>query len=421
MVSNEKDLTEIQSETENPDQNFKMFKSLWFGQLVSLLGSEIVQFALVVWLAIETKSAIIMSLSMFLVYIPVILVGPIAGVLVDRWDKKKVLVITDSLQAIATVSLIVIFYFEAPNIWFILGLNFIRAIFQAFHRPSFVTVISLMVPKDKLSRVNGFNQLMTALVYMIGPLLGALVLSIWTIQIILWIDVITFIIAVIFLLLVKIPKTNHISKKEQSEQSFKEQFKEGLKYIRDSKGLSATIGLAMLANFLLMPINTLFVLFILVDHLGTEMDLAIVSAAMQLAIVAGAILTSIKKNWKNKSQIFLLGILFLFIGIIIIGIAPYQYFWVMVIGSFIGFLGVPILNAMMMTIIQLAIPPEAMGRVSSILGLMSSIASPIGILLSGPLAELIGIKYLFLSSGILGILVVVLTYAFGSIRKLDLN
>ena len=99
-------------------------------------------------------------------------------------------------------------------------------------------------------------------------------------------------------------------------------------------------------------------------------------------------------------------------------LAPYQNFGIMFLGSLIGFFGVPILQTMLSTIIQVVVPPEAMGRVSSILRLLSSVAMPLGIILSGPIAELIGIKYLFLSASLLGIFVVALTYIFSPIRHM---
>jgi DHA3 family macrolide efflux protein-like MFS transporter len=414
---------ENQMDPENPDQNLKMFAVFFSGQLISILGSEIVQFAVVVWLALETESVIIMSLSMFLAYIPAIILGPIAGVLVDKWDKKKIIVISDSLQAIVTIFLIASFSVGIANIWFVLGLNFFRGVFQAFHGPTFMTIVPLMVPKDKLSRVNGLNQLSTSVIRMIGPILGAFVLSVWDFRDILWVDVITFLIAVIFVLKIKIPKTKAVenSREKKSESSFMAQFKEGLRIIGSVKGLTIIIILAMFVNFLLMPLNTQLPSYIIFEayHGGTDLDLALVLSAMQGAIVAGAFLASVKSKWKNKVRIFITGIIFVFIGTIIIAIAPYQQFWVMAIGSVVGFFGVPILNAMLMTIIQLAIPPEKMGRVSSILMVLSSIASPVGILISGPLALLIGISNLFLYSGIIGIVAVSLTYIFSPLRKMD--
>ena len=116
---------------------------------------------------------------------------------------------------------------------------------------------------------------------------------------------------------------------------------------------------------------------------------------------------------------FLLGIMLIFIGIVIIALTPYQQFWVMFVGSLIGFFGVPILQTMVSTIIQLVIPPEAIGRVFSIIRLMTSIAMPLGIILSGPIADLIGIKYLFLSASLLGLLVVGYAYAFSPIRHMN--
>ena len=209
-------------------QNYKQFKRLWFGQIISLLGSEIVQFALIWWITIETESAFLLSLSMFLAFIPAIIIGPFAGVLVDKWDKKKLIVITDLLQAITTAMLILSFYLGFGNIWFIIGLNFLRAIFQSFHSPAFMTIVVLMVPKEKLTRINGISQLITAISQMLGPIIGALLMSVIPkIEDILWVDVITFLFAISLLIKVKIPKIEPKVKDSQSDQSFIAKFKEG--------------------------------------------------------------------------------------------------------------------------------------------------------------------------------------------------
>ena len=412
--------TEQSTSSEFDVQNYKQFKRLWFGQIISLLGSEIVQFALIWWITIETESSYFLSLSMFLAFIPAILIGPFAGVLVDKWDKKRLIVITDLLQAITTAMLILSFYLGFGNIWLIIGLNFIRAIFQSFHSPAFMTIVTLMVPREKLSQINGISQLITAISQMLGPIFGALLMSVIPkIENILWVDVITFLFAIIMLIKVKIPKIEHKVKDSQSDQSFKAKFKEGFQIIRNVKGMTTILIIAMLANFLLMPINTQFSLFIYRDHSGTEMDMALVSAGMSFAVVAGALASSAKKEWKNKVNIFLLGTMMVFIGIAIIALTPFQQFWVMFVGSLIGFFGDPILQAMLRTIIQFTIPPEAMGRVGSILRMMTSVAMPLGIILSGPIADLIEIKYLFLSASLLGVFVVGFAYAFSPIRHMD--
>ena len=405
--------------SEPTTHTYNQFKRLWIGQLISILGSEVVQFALIWWITVDTNSSYFLSLSMFLAFVPGILIAPFAGVLVDKWDKKTLLIVADLLQAFTTTLLIISFYLGFGNIWFIIGLNFLRSIFQSFHSPAFMTVVALMVPKEKLSRINGISQLATAISQMVGPIFGALLMAIIPkIENILWIDVFTFVIALVLLLRVKIP---HIESKaeEASSNQFKAKFKEGFQIIRNIRGLTTILFLAMITNFFLMPINTQFSLFIYRDHSGTELDMAFISAGMQFAIVAGALATSLKKEWKNKVNIFVFGILLVFIGIGIMALAPYQNFWIMFLGSLIGFFGVPILQTMLSTIIPVVVPPEAMGRVSSILRLLSSVAMPLGIILSGPIAELIGIKYLFLSASLLGIFVVGLTYVFSPIRHMD--
>ena len=127
--------------SEPTTHTFNQFKRLWIGQLVSILGSEVVQFALIWWITVDTNSSYFLSLSMFLAFLPGIIIAPFAGVLVDRWDKKTILIVADLLQAATTALLIFIFYFGFGNVWFIIGLNFVRSIFQSFHSPSFMTVV----------------------------------------------------------------------------------------------------------------------------------------------------------------------------------------------------------------------------------------------------------------------------------------
>src|SRR4030067_1843260 len=140
-------------------QTFRGYLLFWSGQLVSLLGSSIVQFTIIWWITVTTGSALYLSIATFLGLVPIVAIGPIAGVFADRWNRKKLVFVADMMQVLAIVVLIMLFWTGHSGIWQLLGVLTFRAVFQAFHEPTVTAITPSMVPKNKLSRMNGLNYL----------------------------------------------------------------------------------------------------------------------------------------------------------------------------------------------------------------------------------------------------------------------
>lgn len=397
---------------------FKHYIYFWIGQLFSLLGSQVISFVIIFWITIETESAILLSIATVLTFLPIVVIGPIAGVFVDRWNRKIVIFIADFLQAITTFALVIIFFLNILNVWLVIFFTSLRSVFQAFHLPAANAIIPLMVPKDKLSRINGINYLFTGLISAIGPIIGASLLVFLTIDQTLWIDIITFLIAIIPLLLIKIPSIPKKTEKEEKD-SFIKDFRIGVNFIKSVPGLLALLTFGSLFNFFIMPYNTLITYYVIIYHLGKVTELAIVMASIQGSIFIGAVIVTIKKEWKRKIPIIVFGASFQYIGIIIASLAPLSNFLIISIGSFIFAFMFPVINTIIYTIMQTTIPPEKQGRVLSISMAIATVVSPIGMFISGPLAELLGIAFLFILSSILGIITIILTWLFSNIRKLE--
>ncbi len=400
---------------------FKSYLFFWSGQLMSLMGSLIVQFAITWWITVVTGSALYLSLGTFLYFLPMVFLTPITGVLADRWDRKKLIAFVDSFQSLVTVWIIVLFYLGIADPLGVILINSLRGVFQAFHMPAVSAVVPTMVPKEKLSRINGVGYLFTSLIQLIGPVIGAVLIAFISLQFILWLDVITFSIAIIPLLLIKIPNVKNIT--EISEQtrttSFKKDFKEGITTIRIIPGLVILLLLDMILNFLVAPVNVLLPLFIKDVHLGTALDLAFLSMFLNGGMILGALITSLKKDWKHKNSIYFIGLMILMGLLSILGIAPTGVFVVLWIG--IGMVGLvlPIINTIYMTIIQTTVPPDKMGRVSSVIQSLSSAIFPIGIIIAGPLAEAIGIRSVFIYGSLIGVLAVFMIWRFTKIRHVN--
>lgn len=407
------------------ESTFRTYIFFWSGQLVSLMGSLVVQFAIIWWITDITRNALFLSLGTFLYFIPMVVLTPIAGVLVDRLNRKTLIIVADSFQALVTIWIIGLFYLNLADLnpLAVILINSLRGVCQAFHMPTVSAIIPTMVPRDKLSRINGVGFLFTSLIQLVGPMIGAALMAISgnALDIVLWVDVFTFCIAIIPLLLINIPSVRIFTenKKRINDTSFLEEFKEGIRIIRLIPGLIILLFLDMFINFLIAPINVLLPLYILEEHSGTIFSLAIMMLFLNGGMILGGVITSIKKDWKHKISVYFSGMLIVMGLISIMGITPSGFFILLWIGIAPVGLILPILNTIYMTIIQTTVPPEKMGRVSSVNQSISSSMFPIGTLIAGPLAVAIGIRSVFLFSSILGVLVVFLVWRLTKIRHVD--
>ena len=404
------------------NQTFRRYIFLWSAQLFSIMGSAVVNFAITWWITVLTGSATLLSIGIFIYVLPMAFLTPVAGVLADRWSRKKLVAIADSLQALTTVWIILLFTFGVANPVVVMFITGFRGIFQAFHVPTVNAITPTMVPKDKISRMNGINYLFSGLVSIVGPILGALLYELFQgdISLILWIDVITFIIAFIPLLITKFPVVER-SMIEEKKDSFLFEFKTGVKAIRLIPGLLSLLLLSMLLNFLLMPFNVLLPYYIEVLHEGSAADFAFVMVFFQIGMVLGALITSVKKEWKHKIFTYFGGLLVITAMLSGYSFAPKGAFLFLGIGNFVvGFL-LPIGNTIYMTIIQTTVPNDKMGRVISIDHSISSLIAPFGALISGPLADTIGARTVFLLSSIIGILATSYTWSRMKARKINYN
>src|SRR4030042_2083563 len=372
---------------------FRSYLFFWSGQLVSLLGSSIAQFVIIWWITVETGSAMYLSLASLLGLAPMVLLSPFTGVLADRWNRKALIFTADLLQASATVALILLFAVGNIQIWQILAILTLRGILQAFHSPTVSALIPSMVTRDKLSRVNGLNYLLSGAIALIGPVIAAVLLEFWEIGQILWIDALTFLVALVPLLIITIPSV----RKKQEQSSFKTELVQGLTFIKKARGLLSLLILATALNFLLTPLSTLLPYYVKFDHLGEATDLAFVMVFLQGGILAGGLLMSIMKGFKNKMTAIVVSVYVIFLGYGLVAPTPTGLFWFMAASALVLAICLPIANVSTQTILQTAVPLEIQGRVGSVANALASAASPFGMILSGIIVQLTKTANLFLA------------------------
>jgi len=402
-------------ETTADQKTFKQFLYLLFGQQFSLLGSSVVQFVIIWWITIETESPIFLSIAAVAGFAPLVIFAPFTGVLVDRWNRKSVIMVADFCQSFATVGLIALFWLNGVSVYVAFGFLAVRGFFQAFHMPAVSAILPAMVPREKLIRINGLEYVLNGIVQLGGPVIAALLLAFARIDQVLWVDPITFIIAVVTLLFVKIP-----SVKERIEKSsFTRDFSEGLSYIKRARGLLPLIFLATALNFLIAPFSTLLPYFVRFDHLGGVTDLALITAVLQIGFLAGGTYMLLTNGFRKKVNAFVVSLIIALVGYAIISYTPVGLFWFMAVASLIFTIPVPIANVSARTILQTVVPLGLQGRVTSVLISLASLASPLGMILSGILAATVGTSTLFLACALIGILVTVVSWFFTEIRHVE--
>ncbi|MFW9771122.1 MAG: MFS transporter [Candidatus Heimdallarchaeota archaeon] len=401
---------------------FKSYLFFWGGQLFSLLGSSIVHFVIIWWINVVTPdrdlAAFLLGLANFLGMLPLIVLSPIAGVFIDKWNRKHIIMIADSLQAFITFLLILIFFFRIEEVMIVIVINSLRGICQAFHFPTIKAIIPLMIPKDKLSRMNAIDYGVNGLVQIAGPAVGALLYSFFPIATVLWVDVITFFIALLPLILVKIPKIKQNGIKKDQFSFFKD-FRQGIRGVKQVPGLIILLVLISVVNFLGVPFGTLLPLFVTDIHNGDPNGVAyaFIIALMQIGMVIGAIIATIKKDYKNRVLVITGCILISAVGYFMSALSPIGLFIMIGIGGMIRAAMTPLINTNFLTIIQLHVPPEKQGKVMSIVVSLAWLVIPPASLIAGTFAVLIGIIPLYLTFASLIIISVIITLLFTNIRS----
>ncbi len=375
------------------------FFTIWGGQALSLLGSRLVQFALVWWLTKTTGSATVLALAGMMAYLPVVFLGPFAGALVDRWSRRRVMLFADTSIALATAILAILFATGNALVPLVYGLMFLRAVGGAFHWPAMQAATALMVPKEHLTRVAGLNQTLHGLGLVLSPPLGALLLELIDVQGVLAIDVVTWAIAVLPLLFIRIPEPAE-SPGEAAGTSVLTGLWEGLRFVVRWRGVVLLIGALALMNFVVNPAFVLLPLYVTRVLEGGAMHLGGLQAVFGIGFVLGGLLLSAWGGFRRRIVTALLAIALMGVGIVVMGIAPHG--WLYLVGGALLVVGLmePIATGAIVGTLQASIPEGMQGRAFALLGSATQAVVPLGLALAGPLSDRFGIQLWFVIGGI---------------------
>ena len=395
------------------------FFTFWSAQALSMIGSSLTQFALVWWLTEKTGSATILATSTLVAMLPGIVIGPIAGVLVDRWNRKRVINIADGVSALVAFILALLFWQNLIEVWHIYVAMFVRSVAGSFQFPAVQSSTSLMVPDEQLARVQGLNQMLQGISMIVAPPLGALMLSLMPFASIMAVDIFTALLAIVLVLIIRIPQPQQVDSKPNTLRSVWQDFRQGVQYIFSWPGLIGIMIISSLLNLLLTPAFSLMPILV-TNHLqGGAVQLAWINTTFGVGVIIGGALLGIWGGFKRKITTSMFGLLGMAIGVLLIGFAPFAGFWWVITGmAFVGVMN-PIANGPFFAVLQSVVAPEIQGRVFTVIGSVSMLMSPIGLAIAGPLSDRFGVQIWYRVGGFAALLMILLIYVIPAMRNLE--
>ena len=399
-------------------ENWKRtFAIIWSGQLFSTLSSSVVGFAVIFWLSIQTGSAEILALSTIATLLPQLLLGLFTGVYVDRWDRRKTMICADLFVALNSGLLAALFFFSEgeADILYIYFLLALRSVGSAFHIPAMQASTPLLAPESQLMRIAGINQVIFSLSTIAGPAIAAVFVASMNMTLVLLMDVAGALLATISLLLVKIPNP---PKSAEMVPHLKREIKEGFHALLQNKTILWLFLFIVFATFFIMPVATMFPLLTLDHFLGDAYRMSLIEIVWGVGMLAGGAIMSIKLMG-NINKIILINTMYIILGITfaLSGMLPQEGYWFFAALTIIGGVSAAIFHGSFMVVMQTSLDPGVMGRAFSIFDTFSMLPALVGLLLTGYIADNIGITNTFVISGSAIIIIGILSFLTPALNK----
>lgn len=367
-------------------EGMRAFIVVWLGQIVSIFGSVMTNFALLIWIWTKTGEATPFAIFGFAAFTPLIIATPIAGVLVDRWNRKLTMMLSDLAAGFTSVMILILFSLNALELWHLYILGAFSGFFGAFQFPAFSASISLMVSKQHYVRASGMQSMAGTASGLFGPVFAAMLLAFIGIRGILIIDIITFTFAVTTLLFVNVPQPKAPRIIRKGLKGFWEEIHYGFKYIFDRKPLLSLLIIFLFINVFFSIGNTIRAPMILARSNDNQYVFATVQTVAALGGLAGGfILTAWGGPTKRIKGLFLsMGLASLF-GFVLMGLGREIIIWS--IASFFTLFFLTFTTSLSQAFWQSKVTPEIQGRVFATRRLIAQISIPLATIIAGPLAD----------------------------------
>jgi DHA3 family macrolide efflux protein-like MFS transporter len=393
-MSDNKDLNPIDVQVH--DENWKSKIALFLAsQFVSIFGSSLVQYAIIWHITLTTKSGAAMTIAMMFSFLPQLLITLFAGVWADRYNRKMMIVLSDSLVAFSTLILALFFISGHQSIWMIYIVSGIRSFGSGIQSPAVSALIPQLVPKDQLARINGIFGSIFAIISLIAPAVSGMILSVMSIEATFFIDVFTAVIGISIMLSIKIKI--HDRATQAIESSHWQDFKAGLSYVVHHKIVMSLLVFFGFFMFSVTPAAILSPLLVARTYGSEVWRLTANEMAFSAGTVIGGLFVAL---WAGFNRRYLtISLCSIGFGVFTLGLGITASFWVFL--GFMFFMGIllPYFNANTMVILQERVEVDYQGRVFSFVNIVTGSAMPLGMLVFGPIADVIPIEWLMIVTG----------------------
>lgn len=367
-------------------------------QNISLFGSMLVQYAIMWHITLTTGSGLMMTISILCGFLPTLLVSPFAGVWADRYDRKRIIILADLLTAASTLILAVVYLLGYRHIGFLYGALLVRSLGNGIQTPTIGAVLPSLVPQEQLTRINGINSSLQALVTLLSPMLGGVLLTLWDLPQIFLIDVATAALAILLLVFfLHIP--SQAPKDGSPATDYLEDMKLGLTYIRREAFIRTIFLYCALYFILVSPMAFLTPLQVTRSFGPDVWRLTAIEVFFSGGMMLGGLLIAAWGGFSNRSHT--MGLAYLVVAVCGAGLGLTGSFPLYLSLMALTGLAMPLFNTPFTVLIQEKTDPDYLGRVFGVLGMISSSVMPLSMLFFGPLADRVPIESILVISGIL--------------------
>ena len=384
--------------TEVKFSNWKRKATLFLlGQAVSLFGSSLVQFAIIWYITLTTRSGIMITVATICGFLPQILISLFAGVWADRFNRKFLIICSDSLIALSTLILAIFFLIGYDSLGLLFVISGVRSLSTGIQTPAINALIPQIVPENKLIKINSINGSVQSLIMLMSPALSGALMTLSTLPVIFFIDVGTAFIGVSILLTISVP--THKKAAEKHKRSYIKDLSEGLNYVRRSPFIKSLLVFYSFFSFLIVPAAFLSPLMI-ARSFGEEVWRL---TANEMTFFGGSIIGGfIIAAWGGfKNKIYTVGFACIGFGVMTVLLGVSRVFIIYLIMMFITGIFMPIFNSPAISLIQEKVEQDMQGRVFSIVQIVSTTVMPLGMLIFGPAADVFKIELMLVITGVL--------------------
>lgn len=366
-------------------------------QTISLFGSSLVQYAIFWYLTLETQSGVIMTLSTIFGFLPTFFISPFAGVWADRYNRKRLIVLSDGITALSTLVLVLLFLAGQRSIWILLATSAIRAIGAGIQMPAVGAILPQIVPEKELTRINGLNGSIQAVVMLVSPMISGALYQFAPMEGIFMIDIVTAALAIaIMVFLLKVP--THEKASQEQVSNYLQDMKLGFRYIQNHAFIKRLFLYFSLAFLMAAPVSFLSPLQVARSFGDDVWRLTAIEIAFSIGMIGGGLWIASWGGFKNRihSIAFAIGAM----GLCTFGMGVIPNFWIYLFLMGLVGLVIPLLNAPSMTLLQEKVEEDFLGRVFGVQSMVASSMMPLGMLIFGPLADRMAIEILMAVSGV---------------------